>query len=687
MQDFTQNMSTADEVETIQAVQNGDIPSFFGVYYGSHTDFRYAVQYSKVNNGMHLQQDVKTHNSTRPCIRCKKEGCKFFVFARKRKTRYIAFSEDKITLKKGGKVIHQNFHHSCNRNRTNPDFAKVRRVLQNNNIRHAIENNSGQKDGILKFVAALALQYENVQLSTTSCHRVHQLILKDSQRCVAGGPDFMETTADPATTEPPTQQTTADPETTEPPTQQTTADPATTEPPTQQTITAPTTTEPQHFKSQLLTTKQADDDNSCFAIALLLGEASFRQPHHLLHHTIVEQIINQDALMLSDLLRDLRPPVEDEDHLIDMKEGLKQSKNLGFLSGQFVPTHFEKVEIIGEVDEFDDNIITYMGKLDQREDVEYLIKIANNIPTRCYCIVGVVPHFVVLTKSDSGEYALYESLAEVLNKDKTGGVLLSCSDDSRAVKMLMHWGINRIKPNDKDKCYHFLATVIKPSQILLSDTPIEMEDWRMYHHHSYCLDDMEELKVGNKTCLSEEVVNFFFVVLRERERGRQQWTQFFNKYSAKDIHSWASMVPGNDIFECEQIIAPVKYATQNHWSCLWVNIKEREIFYLDSGAKEGGDKYKNYGNNIMGAVKRYLDNEWKRTNQNEITWKLNPTDINSIPQQEHIADSGIFVCAIAACMSGGMDEISFSGDEISRLRVKIALCMMDKSYLDKFFRM
>ena len=115
---------------------------------------------------------------------------------------------------------------------------------------------------------------------------------------------------------------------------------------------------------------QVVDALSCVELEQTNGltKASQRSGYHLLDNTIVEQIINEDAMMLCEFLHDMRPPPDNEDdnlnsddNLIDMKQGLKDSNILGFLTGQFVQTSFEKVEINRKFieKEFDDDIITY----------------------------------------------------------------------------------------------------------------------------------------------------------------------------------------------------------------------------------------------------------------------------------------------------------------------------------------
>ena len=69
----------------------------------------------------------------------------------------------------------------------------------------------------------------------------------------------------------------------------------------------------------------------------------------------------------------------------------------------------------------------------------------------------------------------------------------------------------------------------------------------------------------------------------------------------------------------------------------------------------------------------------------KLNWKPVMTDINTVPQQEHSEDSGVFACAFAEYMSSGNEKINFTKADITRLRGKIALSIINEDYFQTFF--
>ena len=108
---------------------------------------------------------------------------------------------------------------------------------------------------------------------------------------------------------------------------------------------------------------------------------------------------------------------------------------------------------------------------------------------------------------------------------------------------------------------------------------------------------------------------------------------------------------------------------------------------------EGGDALLKFGERKMNEVYKKLEKHWKGTRQSTyrmplgdaVGWTLHQTDTDATPQQEDISDSGIFICAYAESMSNNDDYMNFTTDQIMRLRVKIALSMMNYTYLEKYF--
>ena len=170
----------ADKVDDAKEV-NDDIPSFFCVFYKNGKEFRTAVEDYQLNYNRPLRQPTDIHCSSRPCIYC--QTCDFFVFARKRKGGFIAKPDDEFTLK--GKLYKQNFKHSeaCKLCPGNGGMRRIRRVVADEYICNAIRNDNGERGGckgLLAYVAKLAKERLNIQLSKTGCSRILRLILQDN---------------------------------------------------------------------------------------------------------------------------------------------------------------------------------------------------------------------------------------------------------------------------------------------------------------------------------------------------------------------------------------------------------------------------------------------------------------------------------------------------------------------------
>ena len=145
---------------------------------------------------------------------------------------------------------------------------------------------------------------------------------------------------------------------------------------------------------QSLTTKQNDNENSCFAIALLLGEAFLSTENDIVEKELVETVMDVDALMLVRFLRDMQC-LEERDY-IDMNKEIQDSKELGFLAGEIVPSDFtlpevpegeeEEEEEDNEMDDYDPSLVIANGMFGNRDEVENLIKHVANEPTHCYCL-------------------------------------------------------------------------------------------------------------------------------------------------------------------------------------------------------------------------------------------------------------------------------------------------------------
>lgn len=149
----------------------------------------------------------------------------------------------------------------------------------------------------------------------------------------------------------------------------------------------------------------------------------------------------------------------------------------------------------------------------------------------------------------------------------------------------------------------------------------------------------------NSTWLNDEVVNFYFNLLKERSEKDSNlpkvhiFNTFFYPKIMKVGHSgvkrWTRKI---DIFSYDLILIPIHLGM--HWCLAVIDFKNKEIVYYDSLR----------GNNpqcIMG-LKKYLDDESKDKKKcafNFDDWKeIMP---KSIPEQMNGCDCGVFACKYA----------------------------------------
>jgi hypothetical protein len=478
------------------------------------------------------------------------------------------------------------------------------------------------------------------------------------------------------------------------------------------------------YTFQSLTTKQTH--NACFAIALLIGEAFLAAPKsvsHILDMKVVSQIINEDAVNVVEFLRDIRH-LGDRDY-IDMRNGLHDSNTFGFITGEMQPRYFPTVDQLPPgSDEFDKTMVTVSGQVTEESHFHALVECANSIPTQCYCIIGVSSHYVVLTKSAAGEFALYEGVENVLNEDTARGGLLSSTDAPTAVDMLMYYA-DRRDLNKQAEHTWFDATIIKPSQHPRNPSHITMDDWRVFYNEVYgklpsnqyntrklrsrtknknfgkldvTRDDLLTLRGG---WLNGQVINSFFSLLSERDSKREIMSHYVSsywlnklglgkEYSHENVKNWIRNIPGRDIFNLERLFVPVN-RTNQHWTFLCVDFTSQEIFYLDSLVKTKG-KYATYSTRCMEAVSRYLEDEWNETRRKSSgmpfpkkEWKCVDTNLKCVPQQNNGSDCGVFVCVFAEHLSRRDDCLDFNQDIMPEQRVKIALSIINKDYFWRFF--
>lgn len=246
------------------------------------------------------------------------------------------------------------------------------------------------------------------------------------------------------------------------------------------------------------------------------------------------------------MLREIRNL--DEGAYIEMNDGLLDCKNMGIITGQFVPRYHPSVQDNPMHNYFHQYMVAVSGMIDEEPTVEALVKCLSNIHTCCYCILGVSDHYVVLTKSALGKYALYEGVEKILNDDTDRGAVLTTSDTKSAVQMVMHYGHQR-HAEKQAKHKFFNAAIIKPSECQSHYAGVvTIQDWRVFYEtlfshgklrsnrkiinqiesNSVTLNDLKRLKEGE--WLNDVVINTFFTLLSQRDTKSKKRTHFFNTH-------------------------------------------------------------------------------------------------------------------------------------------------------------
>lgn len=185
------------------------------------------------------------------------------------------------------------------------------------------------------------------------------------------------------------------------------------------------------------------------------------------------------------------------------------------------------------------------------------------------------------------------------------------------------------------------------------------------------------------TWLSDEVIHYYFSLLRQRDKekcestgGRRSWffkSFFFTKlleggtYQYKNVKRWSKKVPGKDIFELENIYWPLNLNNM-HWCCMKADMRNKVITYYDSFGTSDSCGF-------LKATLRYFEDEWNAKgkpgefDKNEWTLKETPYDY---PQQKNGFDCGVFTCTCADFLSAGR-ETEFTQNDVTKMRRLIAL--------------
>lgn len=185
------------------------------------------------------------------------------------------------------------------------------------------------------------------------------------------------------------------------------------------------------------------------------------------------------------------------------------------------------------------------------------------------------------------------------------------------------------------------------------------------------------LKTG--TWLNDEVINFFFNLLEERNnRIRSEGNRkipkcgfmnsfFYTKladggnYNYKNVKRWTKKKK-LDIFDLDLFLFPVNL-NNTHWCIGVLDFRNRQIQYYDSLGGSGG-----YFFDIM---KRYLEDEHldkKGSSLDISSWK--GVNVAGIPRQKNGYDCGMFLCKFADFLSEGL-PLEFSQNDIVYFRQRM----------------
>jgi Ulp1 family protease len=102
------------------------------------------------------------------------------------------------------------------------------------------------------------------------------------------------------------------------------------------------------------------------------------------------------------------------------------------------------------------------------------------------------------------------------------------------------------------------------------------------------------------------------------------------KYNSKNVSKWSKKLPGKEIFNLKKIFIPINIENQ-HWTCIVIFMKEKQIQYYDSHAVGAGNSH-------MNDVLWYLVDEDKGQGcVKREDWVLVPST-EPVPKQENTID-------------------------------------------------
>nr|XP_034357447.1 sentrin-specific protease 2-like [Arvicanthis niloticus] len=156
--------------------------------------------------------------------------------------------------------------------------------------------------------------------------------------------------------------------------------------------------------------------------------------------------------------------------------------------------------------------------------------------------------------------------------------------------------------------------------------------------------DIQTLKNGQ--WLNDEIINFYMNLLVERNENQGYpalhvfSTFFYPKLTQSGYSSVKRWTRTINLFDKEMILVPIHQRV--HWSLVVIDLRKRNIVYLDSLGQTG--------KTICETIFQYLQNESKTRRNIELDpleWKLYSMSTEEIPQQLNGSDCGMFACKYA----------------------------------------
>jgi sentrin-specific protease 1 len=181
--------------------------------------------------------------------------------------------------------------------------------------------------------------------------------------------------------------------------------------------------------------------------------------------------------------------------------------------------------------------------------------------------------------------------------------------------------------------------------------------------------------------LNDEVINFYFGMLQERDNLKGVKSKYFNTffmerlrvtnngYTYENVQRWSRKF---DVFSLEKVYIPVHVG--QHWTLVVVDLVKKGVHYYDSYiSSDNGEAI-----DIMEDTLTWLQDEArdkKETILNADEYTLFPTD-ESVPQQENGYDCGVFTI-IAAKLLSNNQSLEYSQKDMGLFRTQIEIDILE----------